>query len=141
MRARRPRSSVANAVRVVPRPGVAPLTLQLVHVDLYFFYDVDLVVLNVEVGAEALTLTQAQEVMYRFGRGYPAAWDPNGRAINCMQSVEWLGTDGQVLACSDVHERDSFLTHVSEHRAPRVAADWAVLLQPLGPDHSGPERP
>ena len=130
-----------KAVRVVPRPGVAPLTLQLVHVDLYFFYDVDLVVLNVEVGAEALTLTQAQEVMYRFGRGYPAAWDPNGRAINCMQSVEWLGTEGQVLACSDVHERDSFLTHVSEHRAPRVAADWAFLLQPMVPDHSGPEGP
>jgi hypothetical protein len=131
----------AVAVRVVPRPDAAPLTLHLVHVDLYFFYDVDLVVLNVELGAEGLTLAQAQEVMYRFGRGYPAAWDPQGRAVNCMHSVEWLGADGQVLARSDVHERDTFLTHVSEHRAPRVAADWAFLLQPMVPDHSGPPGP
>jgi hypothetical protein len=129
------------AVRVVPRPGAAPLTLHLVHVDLYFFYDVDLVVLNVELGAEDLTLGQAQEVMYRFGRGYPAAWDPQGHAVNCMDSVDWLGADGQVLARSDVHERDTFLTHVSEHRAPRVAADWAFLLQPMVPDHSGPPAP
>jgi hypothetical protein len=40
-----------------------------------------------------------------------------------------------------VHERDTFLTHVSEHRAPRVAADWAWLLLPMVPDHSGPPAP
>ena len=56
------------AVRVVPRAGDAPITLQVVHVDLYFFYGVDIVLLNVEVAANDLPLAQAQELMYRFGR-------------------------------------------------------------------------
>jgi hypothetical protein len=135
------RRSDVVAVRVVPRPGAAPLTLQLVHVDLYFFYDVDVVLLNVELGAEELSLAQAQEVMVRFGRGYPNAWDPQGRAFNCMASTEWLGPDGQVLARSDVHDREAYLTHVCEHRAPRVAADWAWLLTPMVSDHSAQAGP
>ena len=39
------------SVRVVARPGDAPLTLAVVHVDLYFFFDVDVVLLTVELGA------------------------------------------------------------------------------------------
>jgi hypothetical protein len=41
-----------------------------------------------------------------------------------------------VLAQSDAQARDAFLAHVSEHRAPRIAAHWAWLLQPLVSDHS-----
>jgi len=48
------------AVRVVPRLGDAPVTLQVVHVDLYFFYGVDIVLLNVEVAADDLPLAQAR---------------------------------------------------------------------------------
>jgi hypothetical protein len=36
-----------------------------------------------------------------------------------------------VLAASDVQQRDLFLAHVSEHRAPRISAHWAWLLEPL----------
>ena len=36
------------AVRMSPRSGEAPVTLQVVHIDLYFFYGVDVVMLNVE---------------------------------------------------------------------------------------------
>ena len=78
------------AVRVVPRPGEDPVTLQVVHVDLYFFYGVDIVLLNVEVAAEDLSLSLAQELMYRFGRAYPAGWDANGQAVHCLADVEWL---------------------------------------------------
>jgi hypothetical protein len=124
-------------VRVVALPGDAPVRLDVVHVDLYFFYDVDVVILNVEVSAEGLNLGQAQELLYRFGRAYPAGWDAEGRALHSLDSLQWLAVDGRVLAQSDTRERDAFLAHVSEHRAPRVAGHWAFVLEPLVADHSG----
>lgn len=131
------RRSDVSALRAVLRPGAAPITLDMVHVDLYFFLDLDLVLLNVEVSASDLTLAQAQEMLYRFGRGYPAAWDADGNAQHCLFSAEWLGHDGQVLARSDANQRELFMAHVSSHRAPRIAAHWAWLLEPLVGDHSG----
>jgi uncharacterized protein YbdZ (MbtH family) len=124
------------AVRVVARPGDAPLTLSVVHVDLYFFFDVDVVLLNVELGADNLSLAQAQEQLYRFGRAYPAGWDSAGQALHSMASVEWLDTNGAVLAASDAQAREAYLAHVREYRAPRIAAHWAFMLQPLVIDHS-----
>ncbi|HVZ43271.1 MAG TPA: hypothetical protein VHA82_05625 [Ramlibacter sp.] len=132
------RNDIAR-VRTVAQPGDAPLTLDIVHVDLYFFYDVDLVLLNVEVSATDLTLREAQEVMYRFGRGYPGGWDEEGCPLHCMASVEWLAADGSVLHASDSGESELFLKHVSEHRAPRISGHWAYLLQPLVPDYSTEE--
>jgi len=129
------RSDVA-AIRVLGRPGAEPITLQVVHVDLYFFFDVDVVLLNLEVGADHLSLAQAQEILYRFGRAYPGGWDAQGQALHCMHSVEWLAADGRVLAASDAQQREPFLAHVAEHRAPRLAAHWAWLMRPLVSDHS-----
>ena len=124
------------AVRMAARPGDAPLTLDIVHADLYFFFDVDLVLLNIEISANDLTLVQAQELLYRFGRAYPGGWDENGLAQHCMASVEWLSVGGEVLARSDAQQRELFLAHVCEHRAPRVSAHWAFMLEPLVGDHS-----
>lgn len=124
------------AVRLVARPGDAPVTLQVVHCDLYFFFDIDVVLLNLEVGADNLSLAQAEELLYRFGRAYPAGWDAGGAALHCMAKVEWLAADGSVLACSDAQQREAFLSHVAEHRAPRTSAHWAYVLQPLVSDHS-----
>jgi hypothetical protein len=129
------RSDIA-AVRLVAQPGDAPVVLDVVHCDLYFFFDVDVVLLNLEVGADDLSLAQAQEVLYRFGRAYPAGWNAEGAALHCMSSVEWLGPDGSVLARSDAQQREAFLSHVAEHRAPRIAAHWAHLMLPLVSDHS-----
>ena len=129
------REDVAQ-VRVRARPGDAPFTLDVVHVDLYFFFDVDVVLLNVELGANDLSLAQAQEQLYRFGRGYPAGWDAQGLALHSMAGVEWLDAAGAVLASSDAQQRELFMAHVAEHRAPRTAAHWAFLLQPLVADHS-----
>jgi hypothetical protein len=128
-------------VRVVSKPGAAPLLLDIVHVDLYFFLNIDLVMLNVEVSASNLPLARAQDLLYRFGRAYPAGWDAGGQALNCMASVEFLDAGGAVLASSDVQARDSFLAHVAEHRAPRIGAHWAFMLEPLVSDHSGREGP
>ena len=124
------------AVRVVPHAGAAPLTLQVVHIDLYFFYDMDVAVLNVEIGADDLGLREAQEQLYRFGRAYPAGWNDEGAALHCMHSVEWLDAQGSVLAASDAQQREAFLSHVAQHRAPRVASHWAYVMQPLVSDHS-----
>ena len=33
-------------------------------------------------------------------------------------------------------EREAFLAYVAEHRAPRIAAHWEFMLEPLVPDHS-----
>ena len=126
-------------VRVVPRVGDAPLTLDIVHVDLYVFFDVDVVLLNLEIAGSDLSLAQAQELLYRFGRGYPAGWDARGQAQHCLASVEWLGEGGQVLANSDAQQRDLFMAHVSQHRAPRIASHWAFVLEPLISDHSDGE--
>ena len=82
------RRSDVSAVRAVLHPGAAPITLDIVHVDLYFFLDLDLVLLNVEVSARDLALPQAQELLYRFGRGYPAGWDADGHAQHCLFSAE-----------------------------------------------------
>ena len=123
-------------VRVVARPGDTPVTLQVIHVDLYFFFDVDVVLLNLELGANDLTLAQAQEQLYRFGRGYPAGWDAGGRALHTANSVEWLDAQGAVIARSDAQQRELFLAHVAEHRAPRIAEHWAFMLRPLVADHS-----
>ncbi|MBX3607369.1 MAG: ABC transporter ATP-binding protein [Piscinibacter sp.] len=126
-------------VRLVTRPGEAPVVLDLVHVDLYFFYDVDVVILNLEVRGDELSLAQAQELLYRFGRAYPAGWDAHGQALHCMHEVEWLDGEGRVLARSDAQQREAFLAHVCEHRAPRIAAHWAYVLEPLVPAYSDRE--
>jgi hypothetical protein len=125
-----------RAVRVQPREGSATFMLQVVHVDLYFFEDVDVVLLNVELAADDLELCDAQEILYRFGRAYPSGWDAAGQPLHAMNSVDWLDADGRVLASSDAQARDAFLAFVSEHRAPRIAAHWEFMLQPLVPDHS-----
>ncbi len=127
------------AVRVQPRPGDAPVTLEVVHIDLYFFYGVDIVLLNVEVAGDELPLPLAEEIMYRFGRAYPAGWYADGRPQHSLTTCEWLDKDGRVLVASDAGERDAFLAHVAEHRAPRFAAHWEYVLAPLVNHHSSQE--
>jgi hypothetical protein len=126
-------------VRVQPRPGDPLVTLDVVHIDLYFFYGVDIVLLNVEVAGDELPLPLAEELMYRFGRAYPAGWYADGRPQHSLTQCEWLDRDGRVLAASDSRERDAFLAHVAEHRAPRIAAHWEYVLAPLVNHHSGHE--
>src|SRR5262249_41126089 len=124
------------SVRVVPRLGDAPVTLQVVHIDLYFFYGVDIVLLNVELAADELPLALAQEVLYRSGRAFPAGWDADGRARHALAACEWLDAAGNVLCASDAGDREAFLAHVAEHRAPRFAAHWEFVLAPLVAHHS-----
>jgi hypothetical protein len=123
------------SVRIVTRAGAEPIVLTIAHIDLYFFYDIDVVLLNVEVHGDDLTLPQTQELLYRFGRAYPAGWDERGDGLHCLHALQWLAADGSVLAQSDSGDRDKFLSFVSKHRAPRISSHWSFLMKPLVLDH------
>lgn len=108
-----------------------PVVFDVRHVDLYFFYDVDVVILVVEVSASDMPLAVVQESLHRFGRAYPAGWTAQGDGINCPRKVEWLAADGSVLAVSDYDARGQFLASVCRERVPPLAAHWRYLLEPL----------
>lgn len=106
------------------------------HVDLYFFFDIDIVMLVVEVAADNLPLSRVQDVLYRFGRASPAGWNPDGSAQSCLNDCAWLGHDGEVLARSDLQDRDAYLRYTGQYRAQNVAAHWRFLLEPMVVHHS-----
>jgi hypothetical protein len=125
-----------SAVRLYldKRPELVVLGIQ--HVDLCFFYDVDVVILALEVHAADLPLELAQDIMFLFGRAYPAGWSEDGTAFHCARRVEWLARDGRILAASDFENREKFLASVCSHRAAAIAAHWEYLLEPMAPHHS-----
>lgn len=111
--------------------GAPPLDLEIVHCDLYFFFDVDVVILDLEVRAVDLPLARCQEIMHRFGRAYPGGWTEAGEGANCLARVEWLDGASATLAVSDYENRDKFLASVCEHQAATIAAHWEWLLKPM----------
>jgi hypothetical protein len=120
-----------------------PVTLNVAHVDLYFFYDIDIAILAVELFASDLNLTTVQNVMFQLGRAYPAFWHVDGKAGHCPETVELLSEDGSVLARSDYEHREAFLSFACRNRSPRTAAHWDYILKPLvlhHSDHPGPIR-
>ena len=123
-------------------PGDAgPVTFGIAHVDLYFFYDIDIAILVVEIVGENLPLRRAMEVLYRFGRAYPTHWEASGRGGHCAERVEWLSRTGAVLAVSDYENKDRYLKFVCERRVPCVASHWEYLLRPLVLHHADEEGP
>ncbi len=113
-----------------------PVTFDVAHVDLHFFYDIDVAIIAVELVGHDLSLARALDTTYRFGRTYPTHWEKSGRGGHCAERVEWLGADGRVLAQSDYEDRARYLAHVCRFRAPCIASHWEFLLQPMVPHHS-----
>jgi hypothetical protein len=118
-------------VRVTSRAGEPATELDIAHIDLYFFYDLDIAILALEVHGAELPLSRAQDLIYRLGRAYPPYWDSDGRAAMCPSRVEWLGAQGEVLAASDYERREKYLEFVCQHRAPHIASHWEYVLRPL----------
>lgn len=118
-----------------------PLLLDVIHADLYFFHDVDVVILSLEIGAHDLTLTQAQNIMYHFGRAYPSGWNAQGVADHCFERVEWLGENDAVLAVSDYEMRQKFIESVCAHQVEHIAAHWEFLLRPMSPSQNAAPAP
>jgi hypothetical protein len=130
------RSDIAKVRMTFPEPGSEPHTFNVDHVDLCFLYDIDIVLLVVQIFADDLNLSRAEDAMYRFGRAYPTYWGEGSRGGHCLVLAEWLGSDGSVLAVSDYEQRDKYLQFVDRHRAPFFATHWTYLLRPLVPDYS-----
>jgi hypothetical protein len=129
------RSDVAKLRLTLPSEPT-PVVFNVAHVDINFFYDLDVIILVVEIFANDLPLATVQDAMYRFGRAYPTYWD-EGRGGHCVVRAEWLDATDQVLAESDYGDRAKYLEFVGRHRAPRFASHWTWLLRPLVPEHSG----
>jgi hypothetical protein len=134
------RSDIAK-VRVTLEAESEPVVLEVAHVDLYFFFDIDVALLAFEVSANDLPFEVMQEVLFRFGRAYPAYWEAGGRGGHCPYKVEWLAADGEVLSTSDYEKKEKFLGFVCQHRAPAVAAHWEHLLAPMVLHHSDRQGP
>ena len=131
------RGDVAKVRMTFPKPYADPLTFTVAHVDLYFFYDIDVAILVVEVYADDLSLSQAQNALFRFGRCYPTYWEPDGHGGHCPKHVEWLSADDKVLAVSDYENREKYLSFACRYRVPSLASHWEFLLEPLVLHHSG----
>ena len=128
-------------VRMTYRQGEVPLDFDVAHVDLYFFYDIDVVVLVVEVHADDLSLERVQDTLYRFGRAYPPFWRADGSGSSCLQRVQWLSAQAEVLATSDYERREKYLAFVCQYRSPCIASHWEFLLEPLVLHHSSKPGP
>ncbi|SLM48382.1 conserved protein of unknown function [Nitrospira japonica] len=131
------RNDIAGVRIACPAPGSKAIVLTVAHVDLYFFYDIDVAILVVEVCGDDLALPLVQNVLFRFGRCYPTYWDTDGHGGHCPQSVEWLSIEGKVLARSDYENRDKYLSFVCQYRSPCMASHWEYVLEPLVLHHSG----
>ncbi len=137
------RRDVAKLRVSFPDAQASTCELAVTHVDLYFFHDLDVAILVVEVSTNELSLERAHEILFRLGRSYPTYWDNSGRGGNCFSRVEWLDVTGRTLAVSDYERKDKYLAYVCRYRAPCVSSHWEYLLQPLvlhHSDRSGPIR-
>ena len=130
------RRSDVQRVRITLERDAAPIELRIAHVDLYFFFDLDIVIPVVEVFGAELELATIQDILFRFGRAYPPYWESDGRGGHCPWLVEWLAQDGSVLCRSDYEQRDKYLSFTCEHRSPAIAAHWEWLLRPMVQHHS-----
>ena len=130
------RSDIAKVRMLFPGSGGTPVTFAVAHVDLYFFYDIDVAILVVEISADDVPLVQVQNSLFRFGRCYPTYWERDGHGGHCPKHVEWLSSDGTVLAVSDYAHREKYLSFVCQHRSLSLASHWEFLLEPLVLHHS-----
>jgi hypothetical protein len=125
-----------SSLRLTLRPGESPLHLHIVHLDLYFFQDLDLALLNLELRCEDLPLAVAREFLFRFGRAYPSGWDEAGEGLHNAHLAEWIGSKGEVIAVSDSERRSKYLEYACQHRSPCISEHWASLLRPMVLSHS-----
>lgn len=118
-------------VRVTLTDNCPAQTFEIARTDLYFFFDIDVAVLCMEVTGKDIQMPDVMEMFFRFGRSYPSYWSQHGRAGNCAQMVEWLDANGGVLSSSDYGDKARYLEFVKNNHVPYVASHWAFLMHPL----------
>src|SRR5262245_14254308 len=55
-----------SRVRVTLDKGDTPIMLEIAHIDLYFFFDIDIAILALEVVTNDIALERVQELLFRF---------------------------------------------------------------------------
>ena len=130
------RRSGVSALRLALREDGVPITLTVEHIELWFFDDINIAFLKVELSGSDIPFADVCDLLYRFGRAYPTGWDMEGHGKHNAYRAEWLAADGTVLAVSDSHDQEKFLSFTRKYRSPRIAAHWNFLLRPLVPDSS-----
>lgn len=125
-----------NALRLRVWPDHPAIMMKVSRVSLYFFRDIDVVLFSVELSAEELPLPTVMELLYRFGRAYPASWHRSGQGMHNVFQADWLDANGSVLASSDTASREEYMQYVRDHHSPRLASHWGFLLKPLVPEVS-----
>jgi membrane protein YqaA with SNARE-associated domain len=118
-------------VRVTLKNEAEPIVLKVSHIELYFFYDIDVAFLAMEVCGKNIALRTAMDILYRLGRTYPNYWEENGDAGHCAKSIEWLDKNGEVLSSSDYQDKSRYLSFVKENHVACVSLHWEFLMQPL----------
>jgi hypothetical protein len=133
------RRTDVTAMRITTEANSKPLIIDVEHVELFFFQDIDVVLLKVEMYAENLPFPLVMDLLHRFGRAYPAGWHADGQGLHNLFQLEILGNNSQVLAVSDSKFKEKYLDFVCLHRASGIASHWEFLLRPLLLDHSDEE--
>ncbi|MBL8518272.1 MAG: hypothetical protein JNM76_15035 [Betaproteobacteria bacterium] len=128
------RDDIAN-IRVTLHADQAPLELDVGRLRLYLFNDVDIAIVAFEVFGYDIPLEQAVELLDRFGRPYPPAWESASRGAHCTDAVSFLDASGRVLASSDYGDRARYQGLVRDARQTPLATHWEFLLQPLVPNY------
>lgn len=64
----------------------APITLTVEHIELWFFDDINVAFLKVELSATDLSFAWVCDLLYRFGRAYPTGWDEDGHGKHNVHS-------------------------------------------------------
>ncbi len=124
------RSDISQ-VRITLKSEAEPITLKVAHIELYFFYDIDVAFLALEVTGKNIQLKHAMDILYRLGRTYPNYWEESGDAGHCAKKIEWLDQSGNQLSVSDYLEKSRYLAFVKENHVPCVSLHWEFLMRPL----------
>ena len=124
-------------VRLRTTAEAKEITLQVKRARLYFFYDIDVALAVLEVAGENIALDTAIEIMDRFGRPYPPAWEASGDGAHCLHSVQFWGRDATglpaLLSKSDYEDREKYLELVRTERQTPLSLHWEYFLSPLIP--------
>ena len=124
-------------VRIRVEQNSAEIALAIRRARLYFFYDIDIALAVLEVSGNNLPLETTIDIIDRFGRPYPPAWEQGGRGAHCLYSVEFWGADEQkqpqLLSTSDFGDREKYLELVRNQRQTPLSMHWEFFLSPLVP--------
>ena len=124
-------------VRLRIDPDADEVALQVRRARLYFFYDIDVALAVLEVSGENIPLETVVEIIDRFGRPYPPAWEQDGSGAHCLDNVEFWGADVKgeavLLSKSDYADREKYLELVRSERQTPLSLHWEYFLSPLIP--------